>query len=1113
MSIEWSSSQLNDQSEENKPNSPSVEQYGVSMRDRAISFGPDERETGADRSRRGKKAGRARSSLSRSRSRSRARSASNMQIEFRRMSFQISESESREKYDEDLKAKGKEAEETPDNSRYLEALDYHTQSVEDLYKRFNSSIEGISQAESTASLGRDGKNELPHIPPNYVKKILKYIFGGFCSILWIGVIIFFICWRPLGDPDPAPYNLGLAILVLIVIFLQASFSAFQDWSTARTMKAILDLVPTDAVVLRSGVATRIPSTEVVVGDVVQLNIGNKVPADLCLLTTSGDVRFDRSILTGESDEIDGSLEASDTNFLESRNVALMGTMVTNGSAIGIVVLTGKNTVMGHITVSSSSIKEQPTLIQREITRFVYIIVGLTVFLAALLVFTWLGWLRKDHYEFMNVVDMLDDVMGCVVAFIPEGMPVGVALTLMMVARRMKNNNILPKGLSTVETLGCVNVICSDKTGTLTENRMSVITTAFVDSSMSAEEAVPAFAEGRLKPLLNLHKVAALCNDATFDPATIQLPIAERKVLGNPTDGAVLKFVETARQGAVKALNDEYPRVFSIPFNSKNKWMLTVHRTRQTDETSPNHLLLMKGASDILLPYCTSYWSCKTNSVQPLDEVAIQELATVQNKMSRGAQRVILLCQRSYISTQPVGANAFGDEVQSQGICDLTLVGMFGIIDPPRKEASSTVAACRRAGARFFMITGDLGLTGAAIAREIGIFSGDAEPDTFDTIVQRRLIKESASQPSTNSDTSWSQTSLLLEGPSISQLTNEDWDVVCGYQEIVFGRTMPDQKLRIVNELRARDNVVAVTGDGVNDAPAMRAADVGVAVITGSDVALEAADLILMDKFDSIIDAIRLGRLVFQNLQKVISYLLPAGSWSEIWPVLLNVFFGVPLPLSSFLMIIICVFTDLFCSLSLIMEQEEFDLLDLPPRNHKKDHLINLKVYIQSYLFMGVMETICAHSMYFLYYWRHAGIPASALFFAFEKYADGFYGYTEAELTQFNVVGQSVYFICLLILQWGNILSVRNKRLSILQADPIRKQRRNPWLLASLVVSLSIAVFVTEEPGLQRIFGTGSAPLEFWFLPLPLALGILCMDEIRKLSVRLWPKGPTARIAW
>jgi sodium/potassium-transporting ATPase subunit alpha len=418
-----------------------------------------------------------------------------------------------------------------------------------------------------------------------------------------------------------------------------------------------------------------------------------------------------------------------------------------------------------------------------------------------------------------------------------------------------------------------------------------------------------------------------------------------------------------------------------------------------------------------------------------------------------------------------------------------------------------------------MVTGDFGLTATAIARRVGIFSDEsAPPDNYSTIVAMRGSEDvdEKSYRFTGSCTNegfHSKRSLLLEGAQIDLLNPSDWDIINEYVEIVFARTTPNQKLLIVNSLRERHNAVAVTGDGVNDAPALRAADVGIALASGSDVALEAADLILIEDFSSIVTAVRLGRLVFQNLQKVISYLLPAGSWSEIWPVLLNVFFGVPLPLSSFLMIIICVFTDLFLSLSLIMEKEEFDLLSLPPRDHKRDHLINVKIYIQSYLFVGVMETICAHGMFFLYMYRHAGIPASALFFAFEQYSDGFYGYSETELTHFNTVGHCVYFVTLVFLQWGNILSVRNKRLSIIQADPIRKPRRNPWLLLSAAISVAIAVFVTEEPGIQRIFGTAAIPIEHWFLPLPLALGILSMDEIRKLIVRTWPKGPISRIAW
>ncbi|KAH6617713.1 hypothetical protein B0J18DRAFT_445970 [Chaetomium sp. MPI-SDFR-AT-0129] len=1054
---------------------------------------------------------------------------SGVPIEYRTLSIQVAESQQLQALTDDIAdLKGKHASTAAGkkgglkgDEDYFANLQFHQLTPDQICQQFNvSSSQGLSPDRAAQRLAHDGANTLPRPTTNYAKKLFWYLFGGFCSVLWVGVIIFFLCWRPLSNP-PSATMLALAILVIIVIVLQAGFSAFQDWSTVRTMSAIMDLLPAETVVLRDGQKIRIPATELVGGDIVFLEMGNKVPADMRLLRHSGDLRFDRSVLTGESDEIEGAVDCTDPNFLESRNIALLGCLVCNGSGVGVVVLTGPRTVMGRIAAAAATAGgtkgEKPTLIQREITRFVRIIVCLTVVLALLILLTWVGWLRVQHQGYMDVVAMLNNVMGCVVAFIPEGMPVAVALTLMMVARRMKAVNILPKGLSTVETLGCVNVICSDKTGTLTKNEMRVTSVALVDEELASPAEV--YQTSRfVQSAAALYRAADLCHAASFDPTSLHLPPTERTVQGNATDGAVLRFVAggmPSNEGDSGGGKNQYPKKpssdFEIPFNSKTKWMLTMYRRNETDSEYQTYV---KGAPDILLPACTTFWSGKTDSIQPLDAAARAAFQAIQDKRSRHAERVIVLCEKTMAPTNLPGTNAFRDEVAANAISNLTVVGVLGIMDPPRMETAATISECRRAGARFFMVTGDYGLTAAAIASQIGILTSPRDPDGFDQIREKSVESVDSTE---SAEHNTNHHSLLLEGPQIARLSDDDWDIVCRYQEIVFARTTPEQKLRIVNELRARDdNVVAVTGDGVNDAPAMRAADVGIAVVTGSDVAIEASDLVLLDRFDEIVQAIRLGRLVFQNLQKVIAYLLPAGSWSEIWPVLLNVFFGVPLPLSSFLMIIICVFTDLFLSLSLIMEKEEFDLLSLPPRNHRRDHLINTRIYAQAYLFIGTMETVTAHAMFFLYMWRYAGIPASALFFAFEKYsaADGFYGHSAEALQQFNTTGQCVYFVTLVILQWGNILSVRNRRLSIVQADPLfRPARRNPWLLLSMAVSLAIAVFVTEVPGIQTLFVTASVPIEFWLIPLPLALGILCMDEMRKLVVRVFPKGPIARIAW
>lgn len=334
---------------------------------------------------RGAGAGARRHSRSHSRSsissvRSRTQSVSGIPIEFRTLSIQVTETQAKAR-DPPLK----DAKSTQNENRdYFEQLDYHTLSSQSVCDRFNVFQEqGLSKEAAATRLQRDGKNAIPSQPEHVWRKLFWYVFGGFCSVLWIGVIIFFICWRPLGDPNPAAYNLGLAILVLIVILLQACFSAFQDWSTKRTMKSILDLLPSDALALRDGSFVKIPSSDLVAGDIVRISIGNKVPADIRLLSSSGDIRFDRSMITGEAEEIEGALGSTDPNFLESRNIAFMGTMVVNGSAVGIVVLTGKNSVMGRIAQATSGVDDEPTLIQREISRFVRIIVCLTIALALL----------------------------------------------------------------------------------------------------------------------------------------------------------------------------------------------------------------------------------------------------------------------------------------------------------------------------------------------------------------------------------------------------------------------------------------------------------------------------------------------------------------------------------------------------------------------------------------------------------------------------------------------------------------------------------------------------------------------------------------------------------
>lgn len=390
-------------------------------------------------------------------------------------------------------------------------------------------------------------------------------------------------------------------------------------------------------------------------------------------------------------------------------------------------------------------------------------------------------------------------------------------------------------------------------------------------------------------------------------------------------------------------------------------------------------------------------------------------------------------------------------------------------------------------------------------------------NTKDQIFKEKLdleMKTSDHSSDTTIPYNGSINSLLLTGTDLMLLNDSQWEQVCQYEEIVFARTTPDQKLRIIKEFQKRENVVGMTGDGVNDSPSLKEADIGIAMGQGSDVAIEASDMVLLDKFSSIITAIENGRLVFDNLKKVIIYLLPAGSFSELFPVLVNIFLGSPQTLSSFQMIIICVLTDLMPSLAIMMEKPEAGLLNRLPRRPKKDRLVNTRLLLHAYGFIGLMEMLSSMFMFY-YYLSTFGIGPKDVFFSFSNFnsPNGYMGRSAAEITQLLNTAQSVYFVNLVICQWGNVLSSRTRRLSLFQANPLWGKNRNPYLFLAMLGSISITLIVLYVPVFNIYLGTSPIPVQYYFIPFGWATMIIVADELRKLCVFKFPNSILARLAW
>lgn len=975
--------------------------------------------------------------------------------------------------------------------------EFHIQPIEKVAAQFETSCTyGLSSSQADEALETYGPNRPSKPPRQFVRRFLMNTFGGFGILLFLGGILCAIAYKPLGQP-PSAANLALSVVLFIVFLLSAFFNFWQDWSSSRVMESIGSMIPAESLVLRDGSFRKIKSLNLVPGDIVRFEAGDKVSADLRLINVSADLKFDQSILTGESRPISATTEPDEkenSNYLESKCIAMQGAYVMSGSGTGIVVTTADNTVFGHIAKMTSRPNNSWSPLQVEILQFVLIIVTVIVILMIATAIFWACYLRKRHPDWISVPTLIVDLVSIAVAFIPEGLPIALTMSLIIVAAAMRRNNILCKSLTVVETLGSVSVICSDKTGTLTQNKMTVSNFAVGGQTFDSDDVDDA----PIPCITQLHAASVLCNSAKF---------VEGEVTGNATDKAALLFAD-----GIRTVQNYLPRwniIYKLDFNSKNKFMGTlVEPASRSDkeledeldyDSDADYLSYIKGAPDILLPRCSSYIG-PDGEIEVLTEVEQQNIADIQARFSESGQRVIVLCRKVlskkvFSESGAPTTDKFAETFLEATTHDLTVIGLLAITDPLKQDIPYVIKTLHEAGVRVFMVTGDYAVTAAAIAKDAGIVSTDY-PDYFEQLAAHT--------------TNCEQTALIISGPQLATLNDNHWARLCEYQQIVFARTTPEQKLRIVKELQKRKFSVGMTGDGVNDAPALKQADIGIAMGNGSEIAIEAADLVLLDSFSAIIQALKYGRLVFDNLKKTIVYLLSAGTYSELWPVLLNVFAGLPQILSSFLMIVICALTDCFAAICLAYEAPEMEILKRPPRSISGERLVNWKLLTQGYFICGTWECFCSMTMAFWYLQRQ-GIPFKDITLSFGNLPSNLDpDYVAAKENE----ASSIYFVTLVIMQFFNVLAVRTRFQSIFTHPPLfNKQTRNIRLFFSLIFSIAVIFFFCYIPWFQQVILTTRVPVEYFFLPAAFGFAWLCMDELRKLISRRYPKSFIAKVSW
>ncbi|HEX2913791.1 MAG TPA: cation-transporting P-type ATPase [Chloroflexia bacterium] len=911
--------------------------------------------------------------------------------------------------------------------------------VAEAYAALDSQPEGLTDAEAARRLTQFGPNTIKEVK----KKSLVWQFAAqfthiMALLLWAGGLVGFLAQMP---------QLGFAIWSVNLI--NGAFSFWQEFKAEKAVEALRRLLPGYSTVRRGGAEKRILSEELVPGDLLLLAEGDNISADARLVEES-ELRVDQSTLTGESRPVRKTCEPIThpvSTRAETGNLVFAGTNVATGTALALVIATNMHTEFGKIAHLTQSVIDTESPLQkqlRNVTRRVSILattIGLLFFILAV---------------FMARVDLAQSfifAMGMIVAFVPEGMLPTVTLALAMGVQRMARRNALVKRLSSVETLGSTTVICTDKTGTLTQNEMTVTAIWAAGHNLSVTgngyspqgeikedgQALEAVVKRNLEQLLI---AAALCNDARLLPPDNETPYWRE--IGDPTEAAL----EVAALKGGLDLKKEAglaPRLRELPFDSHRKRMSTIHAYQG------NTLAYVKGAPKEVLALCTSVQL--NGQAYPLDEAQRGRIMAANDEYASSGLRVLAVARRNL----PKYLKEYTREAVE---CDLTFLGLIAMMDPPRAEVAEAVAKCHIAGIRIVMITGDYELTAQSIAYRLGI---------------TRSAK-----------------SRVITGSQLDTLNNEQLKQALR-DEIIFARVTPEHKLRVVATLQEMGHIVAATGDGVNDAPALKKADIGVAMgLAGTDVAKEASDMILTDdNFASIVNAIEEGRAIFSNIRKFAVYVFNSNM-AEAVPFVLMLFSqgAIPLPLTIMQVLAIDLGTDMVPAIGLGAEMPEKGVMEQPPRSQKTP-LLSTGLLLRALLWYGLIESVASISAYFFLNWRY-GWPGQPL---------------APAGTHVYMLATTITLAGVVATQIGAVMGCRSERQSIFRLG----FTTNPLVLLGIGVELALLATIVYLPFAQVVFNTAPLDQADWLFVFAWTPVILLLDELRKLWLR-WKDNQQAVIA-